>query len=159
MAKILGTKLPAFRAGYLLNTFNRVSRGTPEQGPLVYGAIVKFGSATGHYDAVDGTELSADVVVGVVVHDMTHIEYSGVNTSVAFGKFGDILVEGDIVVPVSVDVVDLTDIVEGGKVYLGSDGMVSIQTGTLVELTQFRFLGVTETVDGVALTAVRKRMF
>lgn len=159
MAKILGIKLPAFKAGYLLNTYNRVSRGTPEQAPLVYGAIVKLGSATGHYEAVDGTEASSDVIMGVVVHDMTHIEYSGVNDSVAFGKFGDILVEGDIVVPVSEDVTDLGDIAEGGKVYLGSDGMVSIQTGTLKELTQFRFLGVTETVDGVALTAVRKRMF
>ena len=159
MAKILGTKLPAFRSGYLLNTFNRISRGTPELNPLVYGAIVKVGSATGHYEAIDGTETASDIIVGVVVHDMTHIEYNGVNTSIAFGKYGDILVEGDIVVPVSADTTDLTDIVEGGKVYIGTDGLVSIQTGTLVEIPQMRFLGVTETVDGVALTAVRKRMF
>lgn len=159
MAKILGTKLPAFRAGYLLNTFNRISRGTPEQDPLVYGDLVKFGSSTGHYEPLDGTETSGDVCVGVVVHDMTHIEYSGVNTSIVFGKFGDILVEGDIVVPVSSGVADLTDIVEGGKVFIGADGRVSTQTGTLKELTQFRFLGVTEVVDGVELTAVRKRMF
>lgn len=159
MAKILGTRIPSFRAGYLISTFNRISRGTPEQDALVYGSLVKFGSATGRYEALDGSETSGDVVAGIVVYDMTHIEYTGNNTSIAPGKFGDILVEGDIAVPVSADVSDLTEIVEGGKVYIGSDGKVATQTGTLKEIPSLRFLGITETVDGVTLTAVRKRMF
>ena len=112
---IRDSRIPAFRAGYLISTFNRISRGTPEQDALVYGSLVKFGSATGRYEALDGSETSGDVVAGIVVYDMTHIEYTGNNTSIAPGKFGDILVEGDIAVPVSADVSDLTEIVEGGK--------------------------------------------
>jgi hypothetical protein len=119
---------------------------------LVEGDIAVPGSA-------DGSETSGDVVAGIVVYDMTHIEYTGNNTSIAPGKFGDILVEGDIAVPVSADVSDLTEIVEGGKVFIGSDGKVATQTGTLKEIPSLRFLGITETVDGVNLTAVRKRMF
>lgn len=160
MAKILGTKIPAFRAGYLASTFNTVSRGTPAgDDALAYGALVKFGAGTGRYEAFTGAETSGDVLAGIVVFDLTHIEYSGVNTSIAPGKYGDILVEGDIAVPVSAGVEDLSDIVEGGKVFLGADGKVSTQTGTLKELGALRFLGVTETVDGQPLTVVRKRLF
>lgn len=156
MAKILGSELPIGRAGYLISTLrDGITRGTPEDDPLVPGALLKFGSSTGHYEAFDGSETTVGATfAGIVIDRFEHINYNN-TTGIAFGEFGDILVRGDILVPVSSAVVDLSTIVEGGQVYLGSDGKVAA-TGTVAkEIVRLKFLGITKTVDGVKLTAVR----
>ena len=158
MAKILGTSLPAGHVGNLVTTYARVSRGTPEDAALPYGALVKFGSSTGYYDVYAGSETSAADFAGVIVRDMTHIEYDGTVDSIAPGKDGDVLLEGDIWVEVDSEVTDLATIVEGGKVYLGAAGKASSTGGEgAVEIARCKFLGMTSTVDGVKITAIRVR--
>lgn len=159
MAKILGTSMPAGRPGDLVTTFARISRGTPEDAALPYGALVKFGTSTGYYDVFAGDETVGTGFAGVVVHDLTHIEYDGTVNAIAPGKYGDILVEGDIWVEVDAEVTDMTTIVEGGNVYIGAAGKASSTGGVgAVQIERAMFLGNTATVDGVRIAAIRVRL-
>ena len=90
MAKILGTELRAkFDAGYLTSTLNRIARFTPEQDPIGFGVLLKYGTSTGHYEAVDGTETDATVIAGVSVFAQakTGTTYPGTITSIPFGEY------------------------------------------------------------------------
>jgi hypothetical protein len=168
MAKILGTELRAqFDAGYLTSTLNRITRFTPEEVAIGFGKLLKYGTSTGHYEAVDGTETAAHVIAGVSVFNQTRtgVSYPGTITEIQFGDFGDCLIQGDVVVEVSEHVADAGDIVEGARVYLATDGLVSPDASHGVSpsvvnhllLPQFIFTGLVETnQDGVLIASVRK---
>lgn len=168
MAKILGTELRApFDAGFLTSTLNRITRFTPEEVAIGFGKLLKYGTSTGHYEAVDGTETSAHVIAGVSVFNQsrTGLTYPGTITQTEFGDFGDALISGDVVVEVSSEyVADPSDVVEGARVYLATDGLVSPDashgTNPVVNhllLPQFIFLGSVEiNQDGFLVASVRK---
>jgi len=169
MAKILGTELRAkFDAGYLTSTLNRIVRFTPEQDPIGFGVILKYGTSTGHYDAVDGSETDATQIAGVSVlaQAKTGSSYPGTISQIEFGAFGDALIQGDIVVGVSQYVADSADIVEGAKVYLATDGLVSpdVSHGTSpvvnhLLLPQFIFTGELETNEAGSLVASVRKLY
>jgi len=161
MAKILGTSFAKkFRLGYLTSNLNRIGRFTPEDVPVAFGQLLKYGSSNGHYEACDGTE-DANQIAGVSVYDQakTGSTYPGTITEIPFGEYGDALVTGDIVVEFSATVAaDVANAVEGAPVYL------DIVTGKVTDvltantlLPQFIFLGLTEAGENAAvLVAVRK---
>ena len=169
MAKILGTELRIkFDAGYLTSTLNRITRFTPEDAAVGFGKLLKYGTSTGHYEAVDGTETDATVIAGVSVFAQakTGTTYPGTITSIEFGAYGDCLIQGDIVVEISEHVVDVSDVVEGAKVYLATDGLVSPDASHVAAgpttvnhllLPQFIFTGEVDTNEaGVVVASVRK---
>lgn len=169
MAKILGTELRAkFDAGYLTSTLNRIARFTPEQDPIGFGVLLKYGTSTGHYEAVDGTETDATVIAGVSVFAQakTGTTYPGTITSIPFGEYGDALIQGDIVVGVSEFVADAADIVEGAKVYLATDGLLSPDASHGLSpvvnhllLPQFIFTGESETNEAGDLVASVRKLY
>lgn len=164
MAMIGGTNLPKqYRLGYLISNFTRIGRFTPEDESVGFGQLLKYGSATGQYDLMDGTERDFSQLAGISVYPQarTGFTYPGGIDVIKFGEYGDVLQAGDIVVELSTDVDDPADIVEGGKVYLGSDGKVSTKPIEEVEkvvnhLPQLMFLGSTEVDGDKTVVAIRK---
>ena len=164
MAMIGGTKLPKqYRLGYLISNFTRIGNFTPEDESIGFGQLLKYGSATGQYEAMDGTERDSSQLAGISVYPQarTGFSYPGGPDVIRFGEYGDVLQAGDIVVELSADTVDPSDIVEGGKVYLGSDGKVSTLPIEEVDkvvnhLPQLMFLGSTEVDGDKTVVAIRK---
>lgn len=163
MAKILGTRMDAFRKGNLVSTLNEISNFTPEDTDIEYGELLVYGTALKQYTQANGSE-TADRIAGVAV--MPSAQTPAVYPSgkgrkaIKVGEFGDVLIRGDVVVELSADDTDPTLVMEGGLVYMGSDGKVSALEGTSPAkelLHQFVFLGNVETVDGKVLVTVRKK--
>lgn len=166
MAQIFGSKMQALRKGNLISTYNKIENGLVNEDKIEFGELVKYGPATKRYDQVtDNVDVLADQIVGIALQDkaaIPHVYPTGAGATFASeGRAIDVLIIGDAVVELSVDG-NPDDVVEGGRVYLGTDGKVSTKStedeGVSVNhLPMMQFLGTTEVIDNKTLVTVRKR--
>lgn len=165
MAQIFGAKMQALRKGNLISTYNKIGNGLVNEDKIEFGELVKYGPATKRYVQVTDINVEPEQIVGVALQDkaaIPHVYPTGVGATYASeGRAIDVLIVGDVVVELSADA-NLDDVVEGGKVYLGTDGRVSTKSseseGVIVNhLPMMQFLGTTEVIDNKTLVTVRKR--
>lgn len=169
IGQFLGGSFPKLRLGSIITgPFEQISNFFPESAAVPFGALLKYGSSKKKYDVTDGSETDASVFAGIAAGEIAAASstYPGTKTQYEIAEPGNVLIQGAIAVGLSSATgTDVDDAVEGAKVYLADDGLVTTAADNglaspddvaYLLLPNLIFTGDTETVDGVTLVGVRK---
>lgn len=163
IGQFLGTSFQTLRQGSIITgPFEQISNFFPETAPVLFGALLKYGSSKKKYVTMVGDETDASVFAGIAVNEIaaSSSTYPGVKVQYEIAEPGNVLITGSIVVPFSTAAeADVANATEGAKVYLDAvTGLVSdtINVAANLLIPNLVFTGDSETVNEVLLVGVRK---
>lgn len=156
IGQFYGSALPKMHKGKrIAGVFEQVGSFFPATAPIEFGTLVKYTANKKFHEAMEGDETNANLFAGIALAEMVVAgsTYPGTKTRYEVGEAANLLIVGQVAVELS-STGDVEDIIEGGKVFLGTDGKVST-AGTTV-LPNLVFTGDVEADGAVTLVGVRK---
>ncbi len=160
IGQFIGSSFPKLRLGSIITgPFEQISNFFPESAPVLFGALLKYGSSKKNYETFTGSDTAADFA-GIAVNEIAASSntYPGVKTQYEIAEPGNVLVVGSIAIKFSVTpAADAANAVEGSKVYVdAATGDVTDVATANILIPNLVFTGDSETVNEVLIVGVRK---